>query len=155
MQKMRRFSSGEHNSNELAKLEKFTEFSKTEIPDLKAGERAQWLDEHGLSELFKDFQISYWRKRCEELREDIDQINPYFRLAVYPGETLFLNRAVYQTWGTEQAPLIIAPPDTYGRRTYKGRTGKEKQALDENRRIILKLLRVLRRQEICRREITA
>jgi hypothetical protein len=126
-------------------IEKFASAQGITIPDLKASERAGWLEKNGMAQKFNEFQINHWRERCRKLRQAIDEINPKFQLLVYPGQTLFLNEAAYYEWGTEEAPLIIAPHETYARKR-----GKDKlivphdEGLKWNRRILSRRLAYLR-----------
>ena len=96
-------------------LEAFAAAKHLELPALQPAERHPWLEEKGLFEDFRDFQIEAWRKRCRALRQQIDAINPRFQLIVYPRGTLFLNEAIYPEWATEAAPLIFADHCTYHR----------------------------------------
>ena len=126
-------------------IEKFGSAQGITIPELKASERADWLEQNGLSQKFKEYQINHWRERCRKLRQAIDEINPKFQFLVYPGQTLFMNEAVYYEWGTEKAPIIIAPHETYARKR-----GKDKlivphdEGLKWNRRILSRRLAYLR-----------
>jgi len=128
-------------------IEKFASAQGITIPNLKAPQRAAWLKKNGMAQKFKVFQINYWRQRCRKLRQAVDEVNPKFQFLVYPGQTLFLNEAVYYEWGTDQAPLIIAPHETYARKR-----GKDKAivphdaALKWNRRILSQRLAYLRHE---------
>ena len=96
-------------------LVEFGDAQGVDIPELEPAERRAWLKAQGLLRHFRDFQIESWRRRCRELRERIDAINPEFQLIVYPRGTLFLKEAIFPEWSTERAPLIFADHITYHR----------------------------------------
>lgn len=99
-------------------LGKFAEAQEIDLPELALDERAQWLDEQGLHEAFKQFQLAHWRERCRTLREKVDAHNPDFRFVVYPGPGQpFTGQAAAVEWSTERAPVIFGTPETYGRVT--------------------------------------
>jgi hypothetical protein len=35
-----------------------------------------WLEEQGLHEEFREFQVDHWRRHCRELRRAVDQYAP-------------------------------------------------------------------------------
>lgn len=97
-------------------LKEFATEKNIVLPNLKLGERHDWLQKKGLHQDFSDFQIANWRTRAKKLRNAIDSINPQFQFCVYPiGDMLFLQNAVFQEWATGRAPLIVADAITYGR----------------------------------------
>lgn len=96
-------------------LAEFAKEKNLSIPALERPARHGWLEEQGHLAAFKAFQIASWRRRCRELRRQIDAINPRFQLIVYPRDTLFLHEAIYPEWATERAPLIFADHCTYNR----------------------------------------
>jgi len=107
------------------------------IPALEPAQRKAWLVDHGSYEAFEKFQLDSWRRRCGELRRKVDAINPRHQLIVYPLGTLFLEEAIYSQWSTQQAPLVIADPSTYGRK----RDLPHARALAANRDALLQNLR--------------
>ena len=125
-------------------INKFAQAQNIEVPKLELEKRAPWLKKHGLMSQFRDFQIAYWRKRCRELRQAIDTINPKFRLLVYPGETLFLNEAAYLEWATPRAPFTIAIPWTYWRAISNDKILGQQEALNRNRRTLCKYMAIPR-----------
>ena len=95
---------------------KFAEAKGIELPELDLKQRKPWLDEQGLHEEFSAFQINHWRERCRALREAVDEHNPEFQFCIYPAPgTMFMLTACYPEWATDEAPLILADPWTYGR----------------------------------------
>jgi len=122
----------------------FNEFnSSMGRPNLNISQasRAAWIELKGLVGPFRDFQVNHWRRKCRNLRENIDAINPDFRLLVYPAEgSPFLEEAVYKEWGTERAPLALAAFKTYGRRGWINR----EEALTKNRDTVTETLSLLR-----------
>ncbi len=97
-------------------LERFAAAQGIELPELALDQRAAWLKDQGLYDAFERFQTDHWRERCRALREAVDEHNPRFRFVVYPGPiTPFLRKAAAVEWSTEQAPVIFATPETYGR----------------------------------------
>ncbi|MBM3475688.1 MAG: hypothetical protein FJX75_20680 [Armatimonadetes bacterium] len=86
------------------------------VRPLPLSERKKWLEDQGLLDAFAEFQVNHWRERCRTLRQAIDAIDPTFRFCIYPAPgTPFMVKACYPEWATEQAPLILADPWTYGR----------------------------------------
>ena len=51
-----------------------------------------------------------------------------------------MHEAVYREWGTDEAPLTIAVPDTYGRRSANKKVLPQREALQKNRRIFCDLM---------------
>jgi uncharacterized membrane protein len=101
-------------------LGEFANSQDIELPDLAPGARKAWLEEQGLFEDFARFQEQSWRRRCRKLRRKVDAHNPEFQFCVYtwggpPAGTLFVRKAAYPEWATQQAPLIRAESKTYGR----------------------------------------
>ncbi len=96
-------------------LAAFAKAKELALPKLAPAERHPWLVKNGHLSAFRAFQIDAWRRRCRELRRQIDAINPRFQLIVYPMGTLMLNEAIYPEWGTQAAPLILADHITYHR----------------------------------------
>ncbi|MBT4497723.1 MAG: hypothetical protein HOC74_08375 [Gemmatimonadetes bacterium] len=97
-------------------LEEFAEARGIEIPELEPKARRRWLEKNELHEQFAEFQIDSWRRRCRQLRQAVDKINPAFRFCVKPAPgTPFIEEAVWKEWGTERAPLILADRSTFGR----------------------------------------
>ncbi len=97
-------------------LERFADAYRLQIPDLDPAHRHPWLQEQGHLAAFEAFSVEQWRLRCRRLRQHLDDINPEFRLCVYPSTgTQFIEEAIWREWGTEQAPLILADAVTYGR----------------------------------------
>ena len=97
-------------------MRKFAEAKGIDLPRLPLDRRKRWLEERGLHEEFREFQVKLWRERCRALREAVDRYNPRFRFCVYPAPgTPFIVEAIYPEWATEQAPLILADACTYGR----------------------------------------
>jgi len=95
---------------------KFAAHKEIELPELGLTERKPWLDEQGLHEEFEAFQVAHWRERCRTLRAAVDEHDPTFMFCIYPAPgTQFMVRACYEEWATDQAPLILADPWTYGR----------------------------------------
>lgn len=95
---------------------KFAASKKLELPPLEFKDRKAWLEGQGLHDEFRDFQIAYWRQKCRELRQAVDQVNPKFMFNIYPAPgTMFMLEASYPEWATQAAPLILADPWTYGR----------------------------------------
>ena len=89
---------------------------------------------HNLHEAFEKWQIGHWRKRCKELREKVDAIDPDFQFCMYPAPgSRFMLEAAFPEWTTERAPLIFADAVTYGRRTV---FLPESGALAQGRRIL-------------------
>ncbi len=96
----------------------FAEAQGIALPELALNERASWLNDQGLHEQFRQFQLARWRERCRALREAVDAHNPDFRFVVYPGPGQpFTGQAAGVEWSTERAPVIFATPRTYGRIT--------------------------------------
>jgi len=97
-------------------MQEFARANGIKLPKLAPAERSAWLNEQGLHEQFREFQINSWRTRCRKLRRAVDAINPRFQFCVYPAPgTLFIKEAVYHEWATPGAPLILADACTYGR----------------------------------------
>lgn len=97
-------------------LGEFADAQEIELPKLEPKARRAWLEKNGLHESFAGFQIDGWRRRCRELRQAVDEVNPAFRFCVYPAPgTPFIEKAVWEEWTTERAPLILADGSTYGR----------------------------------------
>lgn len=121
---------------------KFAQAQGIELPPLDRAQRKGWLDERGLHDEFSEFQINHWRERCKVLREAVDKINPKFQFCVYPAPgTLLMIEAIYPEWATEEAPLILADPRTYGRRT---RFVPQEKALERNRDILEQGMQIAR-----------
>ncbi|MBD3291503.1 MAG: hypothetical protein GF393_01155, partial [Armatimonadia bacterium] len=99
-------------------LGKFAQAQQIDLPELALDERAPWLDEQGLHEQFRQFQLAHWRERCRALRDAVDAHNPDFRFVVYPGPGQpFTGQAAGVEWSTKRAPVVFATPRTYGRIT--------------------------------------
>jgi len=97
-------------------LEEFAQARGIELPELAPDRRRPWLEENGLDEDFARFQIDGWRRRCRQLRQAVDEINPAFQFCVYPAPgTRFIREAVWPEWSSEEAPLILADASSYGR----------------------------------------
>lgn len=96
-------------------LEKFAKSKKIKFPKLSPEERHSYLENEGLLEDFRSFQIEHWRSRCRTLRKKIDAINPQFQFCIYPMSTFFMREAAWQEFSTKDAPLIVADASTYGR----------------------------------------
>ncbi|MCD6360034.1 MAG: hypothetical protein J7M38_04155 [Armatimonadetes bacterium] len=125
---------------------KFAEHKGIELPELGPKERKPWLEEQGLHEEFEAFQIAHWRERCRTLREAVDQYDPTFVFCIYPAPgTPFMIKACYPEWATDQAPLILADPWTYGR---SSRFMPQATALETNKRILQRGLDVARQAGI-------
>ncbi len=118
----------------------FAEDKGLELPELALAERAPWLEENGLHDDFRTFQIASWRERCKDLREAVDALNPSFQFFMYPSVgSLFMQEAGYREWGTEAAPVVIATPHTYGR---PGAYLPQADALEANRQIVMREMAV-------------
>jgi hypothetical protein len=110
------------------------------IPSLEPAKRKGWLEKQGLFDEFSRFQVNHWRKRCRELRQAVDQIDPAFQFCVYPAPgTPFMVQAIYPEWATKRAPLILADASTYGRTI---RLGGQAVALEANRQRLLRNMEV-------------
>jgi len=97
-------------------LREFAEAKGIEIPELEPEVRRTWLEKNGLHDGFGEFQIDGWRRRSRGLRSAVDGINPAFRFCVYPAPgTPFIEKVVWEEWGSERAPLILADGSTFGR----------------------------------------
>ena len=95
---------------------RFAEAYRLDIPHLETSQRQPWLQTHGHLAAFEAFSIEQWRLRSRHLRQQLDRINPGFRLCVYPATgTRFIDAAIWHEWGTPDAPLILADAVTYGR----------------------------------------
>lgn len=125
-------------------MAEFARAKGLQLPNLEPDRRKGWLVENGQFNAFKKFQVSSWRKRCRELRQRIDAINPYHQLIVYPIGTMFLEEAIYGQWSTQQAPLIVAGHSTYGRK----RDFPHPKALQWNRRTLLENLQYARSKDV-------
>lgn len=85
------------------------------VPSVLLAQRAQWIDEHGMTKQYQECQMALWRKKCRELRIEIDKINPNFRLALYPAPgSPFMVKAVMTELCKDGAPCILADSATYG-----------------------------------------
>ena len=119
---------------------KFARAKGIELPQLELARRKPWLDEQGLHEDFSEFQINHWRERCRALREAVDEHDPTFQFCIYPAPgTPFMLEATYPEWATEEAPLILADPWTYGR---PSRFLPQAEALEANRQKLLRGMQV-------------
>ncbi|MBT6144699.1 MAG: hypothetical protein HOH74_04675 [Gemmatimonadetes bacterium] len=97
-------------------LEQFARQHGIKLPVLERQERKRWLEDNGHHEAFSTFQVTSWRKRCRQLRQAVDEINPRFQFCIYPAPgTFFMEQAVWPEWSSTQAPLILADKTTYGR----------------------------------------
>ncbi len=115
---------------------KFAESKGIELPKLALEKRNGWLEEAGLHDEFSEFQINHWRERCRFLRKAVDEYDPKFQFCIYPAPgTPFMVKATYPEWATQEAPLILADPSTYGR---PGRFMPQASALKANREKLLK-----------------
>lgn len=115
-------------------LSKFAAAKQLELPELALKDRKPWLEQQGLHDEFRVFQIAHWRTKCRELREAVDQLNPKFEFNIYPAPgTMFMLEACYPEWATKDAPLILADPWTYGR---PGRYTSHELGLKANRQIL-------------------
>lgn len=86
------------------------------IPDLEPAERKPYLEERGLLEQFRDFQLEQWRTRARELRRKIDAVAPDFQLGIYPPSyTLFIEQIAAFDLGNERAPIIACEYYTYAK----------------------------------------
>jgi len=113
-------------------LARFAEAKGMALPDLPLARRKTWLQKKGLHDAFSTLQIQHWRERCRALRQAVNAHNPSFQFCIYPAPgTPFMIEAAYPEWGTEQAPLILADPSTYGR---PARFLTQADSLTENRR---------------------
>jgi hypothetical protein len=123
-------------------LARFAEAREIELPELALDARAEWLEEQGLHEAFEEFQIASWRERCRELREAVDRINPQFQFLMYPSVgSRFMREAAYLEWSTDEAPIIITTPHTYGR---PGEFLPHAAALEANRETVLREIEIPR-----------
>ncbi len=123
-------------------LARFAEARDIELPELALDARAEWLEDQGLHEAFEEFQIASWRERCRELREAVDRINPQFQFLMYPSVgSRFMREAAYLEWSTDEAPIIIATPHTYGR---PGEFLPHAAALEANRETVLREIEIPR-----------
>jgi len=121
-------------------LAKFAKLRGIDLPDLPLDQRRKWLEEQGLFEAFRAFQIGEWRRRCRELRKAVDAYNPKFRFCVYPAPgTPFIREAIYPEWATKDAPLILADACTYGR---PSRFIPQERALEMNREKLLQNVQI-------------
>lgn len=126
-------------------LAEFAASEAIEIPDVSPQARAPWLNERGLHEDFREFQIESWRQRCRDLRLRIDEINPDFQLIIYPPMgTDFIEEAVYPEWGTVKAPIILAEYWTYGRRGWIDHA----EALKKNRHTLVERMAFVRNRGV-------
>ncbi len=117
-------------------LGKFAKARSIALPRLEPARRKVWLDELGLHEEFRTFQINHWRERCRALRRAVDAIDPTFQLCIYPAPgTPFVVEACYPEWSSKRAPIILADPWVYGR---PSRFMPQREALEENRRKLLR-----------------
>jgi hypothetical protein len=113
---------------------KFAAAQQLELPQLELKDRQPWLEQQGLHDEFRAFQIAHWRQKCRELRQAVDPHNPKFMFNIYPAPgTMFMLEACYPEWATKDAPLILADPWTYGR---PGRYTGHDLALKENQKIL-------------------
>ena len=97
-------------------LARFADAYRLQIPELPSNQRYVWLQSHGHLAAFEAFSIEQWQLRCRRLRQRLDEIDPTFRLCVYPAMgTRFIVEAIWREWSTPQAPLILADASTYGR----------------------------------------
>jgi len=119
----------------------FAEEEDIELPELAPAERAPWLEENGLSDSFREFQIASWRERCKDLREAVDALNPDFQIFMYPSVGSLFMQTAYGEWGTEAAPVVIATPHTYGR---PGAYLPQADALAANREMVMREIAVPR-----------
>jgi len=123
-------------------LNEFGKSNSIATDAIPKNERKAWLEQQGLHEKFKAFQIDSWRRRCHALREAVDAICPTFQFCVYPAPgTPFIVQAVYPEWSTVRALLILADACTYGR---PSRFQPEQQSLEGNRKSLLKGMKVPR-----------
>ncbi len=127
-------------------LREFAASEGIQLPALQPEERYPWLVENKLHDRFERFQIASWRQRCRDLRARIDAINPAYLLIIYPAPgTLFMTEAAFPTWGTAQAPLVLADASTYGR---SAQFMAEREALEDNRRKLLRSRKSVRKRKI-------
>ncbi len=121
-------------------MNSFAEVKELELPELALAERAPWLEDNGLSDSFREFQVASWRERCKDLREAVDALNPSFQIFMYPSVgSLFMQEAAYPEWGTEAAPVVIGTPHTYGR---PGAYLPQADALEANREMVMREIAV-------------
>ncbi len=129
-------------------LGKFAASKGVALPKLGLKERQPWLDQQGLHDEFRTFQIAWWRQKCRELRQAVDRHNPRFMFNIYPAPgTMFMLEACYPEWATKAAPLILADPWTYGR---PGRHTSHDMAIKGNQQILERGLREAREKGINR-----
>ena len=99
-------------------LDRFAEATGNSVPKLEPAQRYEWLVENELHDAFEAWQIDLWRKRCRQLREKVDAIDPDFQFCMYPAPgSRFMLEAAFPEWTTKRAPLIFADAVTYGRPT--------------------------------------
>jgi len=103
-------------SHDAGVLRAFARAYAIDLPDLPRAERRPWLEESQRHAAFEAFQVERWQRRCRQLRQAVDAINPSFQFCVRPAPgTPFIEKAVWTEWGTADAPLILADSKTYGR----------------------------------------
>lgn len=124
----------------------FAKAKGIELPKLEFAQRKAWLEEQKLNDEFRDFQIAHWRTKCRELRQAIDKINPKFMFNIYPAPgTMYMLEACYPEWATQDAPLILADPWTYGR---SGRYASHDAALKNNQGILQRGMEIAKGRNI-------
>jgi hypothetical protein len=100
-------------------LRRFCEAAGLTLPTPLPEDRAEWLEQQGQTQAFRDFQVNGWRSRARALRQAVDAVAPHFQFVVYPAsQSMFIKEVVWREWHTPQAPLIMAEVETYWRRDY-------------------------------------
>ena len=96
-------------------LNMFAEHKGITLPDLPLDKRTDWLREKSLYGDFEGYQIDYWQRQCREIRNAVDEYNSGFKFCVYPAPgTLFITKACYPEWSSQNVPLLLADPASYG-----------------------------------------
>jgi hypothetical protein len=105
------------------------------LPALLPAERYPWLVTNGHHDAFAAFQINSWRQRMAAVRQQIDAINPNYRLCIYPAPgSLFMFEAVLPEWSTPAAPIMLADASSFFRPMLYF---KEFVSVDQNRQRML------------------
>ncbi|WP_432798744.1 hypothetical protein [Poriferisphaera sp. WC338] len=98
-------------------LRAFQKEKQLPIEEIPYGKTSSWLIENDFDNAFISWQKRLWVQKSVVFRKKIDRINPKFRFFIYPGRTPFLTEAVYNNWGTEQAPIVLAYAGVQSRKT--------------------------------------
>ncbi len=89
-------------------------FPLSNVPEIPAGQRKDWLQSHNLLEQFQKYEHNRLQKILKDIRRKVDEYDPQFLFAAYPWPANMYSKDMVLSLGCNETPFVFFSELSYG-----------------------------------------